>query len=73
MQSEPKQVQPYELVGEFVSLFQRGRRWYAYYRGPDGPVRQSLRTSSKKEARRKAMAIERGLVSGELRRPSRAP
>jgi hypothetical protein len=65
--------QQYEIVGELVSIFQRGRRWYAHYRLDGKPVRQSLKTSSKKEARRKALALERDLINGEVRRPTRAP
>jgi hypothetical protein len=68
-----KPKQQYEIVGELVSIFQRGRRWYAHYRLDGKPVRQSLKTSSKKEGRRKALAVERDLIHGELRRPTRAP
>ena len=68
-----KPNQQYEAVGELVSIFQRGRRWYAHYRLDSKPVRQSLKTSSKKEARRKALAVERDLINGEVRRPTRAP
>jgi hypothetical protein len=63
----------YELVGEYVSIFQRGRRWYAYYRLEGKSVRQSLKTTSKKQARTKALAIERDIENGEVRRPARAP
>lgn len=68
-----KPNQQYEIVGELVSIFQRGRRWYAHYRLGGKPIRQSLKTTSKKEARRKALAIERDLINGEVRRPTRAP
>jgi hypothetical protein len=68
-----KHIQPYELVGEFVSIFPRNDRWYAHYRHDGKPIRQSLKTNSKKEARRRALAIERDLVAGEVRRPTRAP
>lgn len=50
-----KPNQQYEIVGELVSIFQRGRRCYAHYRLEGKPVRLSLKTSSKKEARRKAL------------------
>ena len=63
----------YETVGELVSIFRRGRRWYAHYRLDGKPVRQSLKTTSKKEARRRALALERDLINGEVRRPTRAP
>jgi hypothetical protein len=68
-----KNNQPYELVGEHVSIFQRGRRWYAHFRQDGKPIRQSLKTVSKKQARAKALLLERDLVSGEVRRPTRAP
>jgi hypothetical protein len=63
----------YEPVGEYVSIFQRGSRWYAYYRLNRKPVRQSLKTTSKKQARAKAAAIERDIINGEVNRPVRAP
>ncbi len=71
MQNESKTQ--YERVGEHVAIFRRGGTWHAYYRLDGRPVRQSLKTISKKEARRKALAIERDLVNGELHRPVRAP
>jgi hypothetical protein len=63
----------YELVGELVSIFQRGLRWYVHYRLDGKPIRQSLKTTSKKQARTKALAVERDLINGERRRPTRAP
>src|SRR3954447_3195550 len=66
-------TQPYELIGELVSIFQVGDRWYAYYRLDGKPIRRALKTKSKKEARRRALAVERDLVAGEVRRPMRAP
>lgn len=37
------------------------------------PVRHTLKTTSKKEARRKALVLERDLANGELTRSPRAP
>ena len=65
--------QRYELVGELVSIFPLGIWWYAYYRLDGKPIRPALKTKSKKEARRRALAIERDLIAGEVRRPIRAP
>ncbi|MEX2308415.1 MAG: hypothetical protein WD738_12515 [Pirellulales bacterium] len=72
METNNHNNQQYELVGELISIFERGTRWYAYYRVDGKPVRQSLKTGSKKQARSKALAIERDLVDGEVRRPARA-
>jgi hypothetical protein len=68
-----REFQKYELVGEYVSIFQRGRRWHAHYRLDGRPIRPSLKTTSKKQARTKALAIERDLVNGVAQRPRRAP
>lgn len=73
METNNTKIQPFEPIGELVSLFQRGRQWYAHYRVGNKPVRRSLRTRNKKEARRKALAIERDLINGEATRPARAP
>src|SRR3954469_6567008 len=66
-------LQPYELVGERVAIFQRGRRWYTHYRLNGKPIRQSLKTTSKKQARLLALAIERDLLGGDFQRPTKAP
>lgn len=73
MENMRNNIQQYEQVGELVSIFQRGSRWYAHYRLGGKPIRQSLKTTSKKQARMKATAVERDLINGELRRPTRAP
>lgn len=44
-----------------------------HYRQDGKPVRHSLATGSKKQARVKALAIERDLIQGERRCPARAP
>jgi hypothetical protein len=63
----------YESVGEFVSIFQRAGVWHVYYRDAGKARRRSLHTRSKKEARRRALAIERDLVNGQVVRPAQAP
>jgi hypothetical protein len=63
----------YEQVGELVSIFQRGGRWYVHCRVDGKPRRRSRGTTSKKQAQRKARAIERDLLDGRSVRPVRAP
>ena len=63
----------YEKVGEKVSIFLRNGRWYANYQQGRRQVRKSLKTSSKKEARRKALAIERDLLVGKRLFDKRPP
>lgn len=63
----------YEQVGELTSIFERGGKWQLYYRHNGRPIRQALNTTSKKEARRKAFAVERDLVNGEQRRAGKPP
>jgi hypothetical protein len=68
-----KQNERYELIGEFVSIFQRGETWYVHYRDEGKPRRLSLKTTKKKQAHLKALAIERDLIDGRSVRPARAP
>jgi hypothetical protein len=63
----------YEQVGEFVSIFRRGGRWYVHFRLNGKPHRRALRTSSKKEALRRAHATERDLIDGKCAGPLRGP
>ena len=63
----------YERVGELVSIFRRGSRWYANYQSGGKQHRPSLRTLSKKEARRLAIRLEADLLSGRHQAPRRAP
>ncbi|MDB5308565.1 MAG: integrase family protein [Gemmataceae bacterium] len=53
-----------ELVGEFVRLFKRGQTWYANFQCEGKQHRPSLKTTSKKEARRRALQIEAELSAG---------
>ena len=64
---------PYEKVGEIVSIFQRKGQWSANYQHGGRQVRKSLQTTSKKQARQKALAIERDILSGALTTHMRAP
>jgi hypothetical protein len=64
---------PYELVGDRVRIFQRGSRWYANCQHDGQQIRQSLKTTSKKEARRKAIQIEAKLANNEFTTQTRAP
>jgi integrase len=54
----------YERVGEIVSIFLRGRRWWANYQLKGKQEREPLQTTSKKEARRKALILEAKILQG---------
>jgi len=70
--SERKNKQS-EEVGEIVSIFLRGRTWYISYPYERRTIRYSLKTRSKKEARRRAMAKEREILDGETEIPKQSP
>ena len=53
-----------ELVGNFVRIRKRGTMWYASFHFDGQQQRQSLRTRSKKEARRRALRLEADLTEG---------
>jgi integrase len=55
---------PFESVGEFVSIFKRGRTWYANYQLEGRQRRKSLKTGNPKEARRRALRLEVEIASG---------
>jgi site-specific recombinase XerD len=63
----------YELVGESIRIFVRGGVWHANFQRDGRQHRQSLKTRSKKEARRRAIRLEAQLLAGELPRPSSMP
>lgn len=63
----------YEPVGERVRIFARNGRWYANYQAEGQQVRRSLKTTSKKEARRRALLIEQELLTGEHKHKPRSP
>jgi integrase len=54
----------YERVGEIVSIFLRGRRWWANFQLRGKQEREPLQTTSKKEARRKALILEAKILEG---------
>ena len=54
-----------EKVGEHVRIFQRGSTWHATYQFEGKQCRQSLKTSNKKTAIRKALELDRRLTAGE--------
>jgi len=62
----------YEKIGELVSIFWRDVSWYVNYQ-LGRQVRNTLKTKSKKEARRKALAIERDILSGKISLGARSP
>lgn len=53
-----------EPVGERVRIFRRGRVWHANFQQGGKQHRPSLKTTSKKEARRRALKIEAELADG---------
>jgi site-specific recombinase XerD len=54
----------YEPVGEVVRIFQRGQVWWVNFQRGGRQNRVSLRTTNKKEARRRALRIEAELLDG---------
>ena len=61
-------------VGEHVTIFKRGRRWWAEFYSDGRQERKSLKTRSKKQARLEAGRIDMALLSGEpVERPDAAP
>src|SRR5579859_480237 len=62
-----------ELVGELVRIRQRGIVWFANFQHNGKQCRPSLKTTSKKEARRKALKIEAALLEGRFQENTKAP
>jgi integrase/recombinase XerD len=54
-----------ELVGEFVRIYKRGKTWYANFQADKKQERQSLKTSNKKLALRRALKIDAQLSAGQ--------
>ncbi len=65
--------QAYEQIGEHVRIFQRKNRWYANFQHDGKQRRPSLGTSSKKEARRRAIQLDAKISSGRYELPVQAP
>lgn len=59
--------QPYEQIGELVSIFKRGNTWWANWQHTGRQRRKSLKTKSMKEARLRALRLETEILSGEYR------
>lgn len=56
--------EPYEQIGDFVSIYQRGDFWHVNYLEHGKQIRRSLKTTKKKQARLEAQKIETRLQSG---------
>lgn len=55
-----------EQVGEIASIFKRNDVWYINMQFRGKQIRKSLKTANKKEARSRALALERKLLKGEM-------
>lgn len=73
MKQTAEQETKFEKIGDHVAIFQRGERWYANYQHNGKQIRQSLKTTSKKQARTQAIQIEADLTSGRFTEQKRAP
>ncbi len=62
-----------ERVGENVTIYARGKRWWAEFMADRQQQRVSLETRCKKEARRRAIQIDAELISGKYSPRRRAP
>jgi integrase len=63
----------YEAIGDVVRIFQRGRTWHANYQLNGKQQRKSLTTTSKKEARRRAIRLEAEILEGRYQPTRTAP
>lgn len=63
---------PSEKIGEIVSIFQRGQRWYANFQADGKQHRRSLKTTSKKQARQSAIRLEAEILEGRFRETAKA-
>jgi integrase/recombinase XerD len=66
MPHDEPQKQRYEPVGQVVRIFLRGKTWWANFQRGGRQCRQSLATTSKKEARRRALLLEARLLEGRF-------
>jgi integrase len=70
MSNDASSNDEYELVGEIVRIYLRGRIWWANFQRGGRQHRRSLKTKSKKEARSQALRLEAELLEGRnLLRP----
>ncbi|MCA9032134.1 MAG: tyrosine-type recombinase/integrase [Planctomycetaceae bacterium] len=63
--SNTRKTSPYEPIGEIVSIFQRGKTWWANWQHDGKQHRKSLKTTSKKEARLRGLRLEADIVEGK--------
>ena len=63
-ESDPPADGGSERVGERVRLYRRGATWYCNFQFGNRQCRESLKTASKKEARRRAARIDVQLTAG---------
>ncbi|MGE0609851.1 MAG: tyrosine-type recombinase/integrase [Pirellulales bacterium] len=63
---------PSEKIGEIVSIFERGERWYANFQVDGKQHRRSLKTTSKKQARQLAIRLEADILEGRHREAAKA-
>jgi site-specific recombinase XerD len=70
-EKRPDDKSPSELVGEIVRIYRRGNVWWANAQVGRRQHRESLRTTSLKEARVRALRWESELLSGRGRQVSR--
>jgi integrase len=63
----------HEKIGEYTTIFRRGERWYVNFQHDGKQHRKSLRTTSKKQAKSKAIQIEADLAEGRFTQEKRAP
>jgi integrase len=61
-----------ELVGQIVRIFLKGRTWWANYQFRGQQKRTSLRTTNKKEARRRAVLLEADILRGHVQSEGKA-
>ena len=64
MSQEGERPAGQEKVGDYVSIFLRGKVWYANYQKDGEQHRESLKTSNKKEALSRARKKEIELQEG---------
>jgi integrase/recombinase XerD len=62
----------YERVGEITCIYLRGNTWWVNYQH-NGQHRKSLKTKSKKEARLRALRLERDVLTGHFRPDAKPP
>ncbi len=61
-----------ERIGDIVRIFLKGDAWWANYQVNRRQRRRSLHTTSKKEARRRALLLEADILRGQLQHEGKA-